>query len=115
MKTKTLFIALALAVLAPAIPASAQSRQVEPLRIDRTVEPLFPNTLLRSYPKGGFARLVLNVSAQGQLEDALVVGYNARGFADEALWVVKRWRYEPARLGGEAIASSWELVITFEQ
>jgi TonB family protein len=113
MKTKTLFMAFAFAVLAPATPASAQSRQIEPLRIERTVEPIFPSALVRTHPKG-IARLVLNVSSQGALEDALVVGYNARGFADEALWVVKRWRYEPARLGGEPIASSWEVVITFE-
>lgn len=118
MKTKTLSAAFALAIVAWAAPAPAVAQESEPAvagpRIIRTVEPVFPASLLPSHPKGGHARLVLELSSTGELADVLVTGYTARGFANEALWCAKRWRYEPARLHGQPIASQWELLMTFE-
>lgn len=117
MKTKTFLAVLALCAMAALSPARAQSwSNVTPVQIDRTAEPVFPPDLLRTHSKdGGKARVMLNVSAEGALEDALVIGYTARGFADEAMWAVTRWKYQPARLRGEAVSSTFELLFTFEQ
>lgn len=116
MKTRPFLavLACALVALAASTPAAAQIQSITPPRIERTVEPVFPAGLLQAHSKGGHARLVLEIAASGALEDALVIGYSAKGFAEEALWAARRWRYQPALLRNEPIASQWELLVSFE-
>jgi TonB family protein len=54
------------------------------------------------------------VGPDGKLNDWLVVGYTMPEFADVAVRAIKHWRYEPARLRGEPVGATTELVFHFE-
>ena len=83
----------------PAVDSSANS----PLLIEQTVAPQFPNALAFSPISDGTANIVIHVDANGQLVDLLVASYTNRAFADEAVDVLRRWRYTAAREKGEPI------------
>ncbi len=74
-----------------------------PLIIEQTVEPQFPNALAFSPISDGTANIVINVDANGKLVDLLVASYTNRAFADEAVTVLRRWRYTAPRENGEPI------------
>lgn len=115
MKHLRLLTTLGLAGLTLAVSAMAQQpAEIQRLKIVQTVEPEFPLRLLNSHPQGGQARVLISVSAQGELEDYLVVGYTHRGFADELVSAIRRWKFEPTRVNNEPIASSTEIVTSFE-
>ena len=53
------------------------------------------------------------IDRDGSVRDPEVVD-GAGPFASAALRAVKRWKYEPAREGGEAVATTWETRFDFE-
>lgn len=85
-----------------------------PLRIEQTIEPRFPTALLLSPITEGEARVVVNIDASGKLVDWLVTGYTDKAFADEAVTVLKAWRYEAPVENGEPIGVRTELRFQFE-
>jgi TonB family protein len=85
-----------------------------PLRIEQTIEPRFPPELALSTLREGEARVVVNIDANGQLVDWLVTGYSDRAFADEAVTVLKAWRYEAPRDDGQPVGVRTELRFQFE-
>lgn len=107
----TFVLALAASTLLaePARPTEFQSAKVI-----QTVEPIFPESLVAVSRNGGRARIVLSVTAEGRLNDWLIVSYTRREFAEAAVYALKKWQFEPARLRGEAVPVSIELTFNFE-
>lgn len=95
-------LAFGAAVTLPARPTVVSSGN-SPLVIEQTVEPQFPNALAFSPVSDGTADIVVNVDATGKLVDLLIASYTNRAFADEAVSVLRRWQYTPARENGEPI------------
>lgn len=63
----------------------------------------------------GFVTLRLRIDATGRVEDAVVVKAEPAGvFDDAALQTARRYRFTPARRGGEAVASTLQQTIRFE-
>jgi TonB family protein len=83
-------------------------------KIFQTVEPLFPYQLQQVSVSSGEARVVINVDASGKLNEWLVIGYTMPDFADAAVRALKQWKFEPARLRGEPVGTTVELVFHFE-
>ncbi len=84
------------------------------MKIMETVDPIFPIALQQLSVTKGEARVVINVDPDGKLSDWLVVGYTMPEFADAAVRALKRWKYEPARLRGEPVGTTSELIFHFE-
>jgi TonB family protein len=96
-----------------AITSAIVSAGNTPVRIEQTVEAQFPPRLNFSTISSGEARVMINIDADGQLADLLVTGYTHQAFADEAVRVLKQWRYHPAIVNDEAVGSRVELQINF--
>jgi TonB family protein len=98
--------------------ASAQMPSLPPdwqsTKIFQTVEPIFPFDLQQLSVTSGEARVVINVDASGKLSEWLVIGYTMPEFADVAVRALKQWRFEPARLRGEPVGTTVELIFHFE-
>lgn len=94
--------------------AATLAAQTTPLRIEQTVEPQFPHSLSLTHLTSGEARVVVNIDADGRLVDWLVTGYTHKAFADEAVSVLKQWRYVAATERGEPTGIRTELRFEFE-
>ena len=96
----------------------AQILQSQPewqsLNIQQTVDPVFPYRLQELGVTNGEARVAINTDATGKLMECLVVGYTRPEFADEAVVVIKQWKFEPARLRGEPVGTTVELLFSYE-
>ena len=87
---------------------------MQPLRIIRTVDPRFPDALVRRGIYEGDASVVLLVDAEGRLADWLLIGFSHPYFGREATEVLPKWRFEPARRDGVPCDSRTELTFNFE-
>ena len=85
-----------------------------PLRVVNTCEARFPTGLLLDAVYQGDVWVIVSVGTDGKLADALVTRYTHRALADEALYVVGKWRFEPARQDGRPVVACAELHIRFE-
>ena len=94
------------------IPAPAPEWQS--LKINQTVEPVFPYQLQQLSVTSGDARIVINVDGTGKLDEYLVIGYTMPEFADVVVRAVKQWKFEPAKLRGEPVGATVELDFNFE-
>ena len=109
MKTHPCFSVVLFAAFAAALAA-----QTTPLRIEQTVEAQFPHSLSLTHLTSGEARIVVNIDAGGKLVDWLVTGYTHKAFADEAVSVLRQWRYAAPTERGEPIGVRTELRFEFE-
>lgn len=116
-KTKwSLLAALVVVAVASVCVAEVQPmdpKDIEPLKIHRTVEPLFPPMLLKRLVDEGEARILIMVDRQGRLADWIVTGYTHAPFAKEALDVLQKWKFEPATYQGQPIDARAELRFMF--
>src|SRR5579863_2767072 len=87
-----------LALAAPAAFGQFATPAYEPLKIDQTVSPVFPQEALTSGYRTGTVRVAIQIDADGKLSDYLVTVYSHPKFADAALEAIKQWRYRPARI-----------------
>jgi TonB family protein len=94
--------------------AAALTAQTTPLRIEQTVEPRFPHALALTNITDGEARVVVNIDADGRLVDWLVTGYTHKAFADEAVTVLKEWRYTVPTERGQPVGIRTELRFEFK-
>ena len=85
-----------------------------PCKIYRTVQPVFPSRLLNSGVIRGEARVMLEIDTSGQVADTLVTAYTHRELADEALRVIKLWRYTPSLVERQPLVSTLALTFIFE-
>jgi TonB family protein len=84
------------------------------LKIEETVEPVFPYRLQQLAVTTGEAHVVINTDAEAKLTEWLVVGYTYPEFAESAVAAIKQWKFEPARLHGERVGTTVELIFNFE-
>jgi TonB family protein len=103
-----------LLVVSFAVFTSVLAARTTPLRVEQTIEPRFPAALALSHVTDGEARVVVNIGADGKLIDWLVTGYTDRSFAEEAVTVIKAWRYVAPTEDGEAVGIRTELRFQFE-
>jgi len=94
--------------------AAALAAQSTPLRIEQTVDAQFPHVLSLTHLTAGEARVIINIDADGRLVDWLVTGYTHKAFADEAVSVLKQWRYVAPTERGQPIGVRTELRFDFE-
>lgn len=109
MKSSPCFSVVLFAALTAAL-----TGQTTPLRIEQTVEALFPHALTLTHLTAGEARVVVNIDADGKLTDWLVTGYTHKAFADEAVSVLRQWRYVAPTERGESFGVRTELRFEFE-
>ena len=84
-----------------------------PVRIEQTVEAQFPASLALSTITSGEARVTINVDSEGRLIDWMVTGYTHKAFADETVYLLKQWRYSPAKVDGEPVSVRLDLQMYF--
>lgn len=101
---------------AAARPAETGQRvpDYQPPRIIRTIEPVFPETLLPTHRRGGKVDVLVRIDGAGRLTDWLVTRFTAAPFAAAAVEAVRQWKYEPAVLAGEPVPICLELHFSFE-
>jgi TonB family protein len=96
----------------------AQILQLQPewqsLHILQTVNPVFPYHLQDIGVTNGEACVAINTDATGKLVEWLVFGYTRPEFADAAVVAIKQWKFEPARLRGEPVGTTVELLFSYE-
>lgn len=109
MKTTPGLCLLAFAALATGLTAASS-----PLLIDQSVEARFPHSLSLSTITEGQARVVVDIDAEGRLVDWLVTAYTHKAFADEAVHVLRQWRYTVPRISGQPVGIRTELRFDFE-
>lgn len=71
-----------------------------PWRVQQTTRAKFPVRLLQDGVLRGEAHVRVSLSAEGDLLDALVTSCSHRDFGEEAIRVVREWRFIPARAEG---------------
>jgi TonB family protein len=97
-----------------AVFTSILAARTTPLRIEQTIEPRFPAALELTHITDGEARVVVHIDADGKLVDWLVSGYTDKSFAQEAVSVIKAWRYVAPTEDGESVGVRTELRFQFE-
>jgi TonB family protein len=97
-----LAVATALAAAVPT-PATAEPPPNVPWKVHQTVPAVFPPRLLQRGVRSGIVLVRASVLETGKLADALAIAATDREFADEALRVIRLWRFDPARMDGHAI------------
>ena len=90
-------------------PASAD---IVACKVIQTVKPVYPVRLMNDGITKGEARVVLQVDSTGQLTDTLVTAYTHKAFADEAVYAIQQWKFQPASVGGEPAGGIVE--VTFD-
>lgn len=112
MKLRSLtFLALALAApVAQAAPLSAYT----PMKVIQTQPVSYPRQLTDLGITTGQVRVSVQIDETGQLTDHLVTAYSHPLFAESAVQALKKWRYEPAVLQGQARSATVDLEFVFE-
>lgn len=84
------------------------------LQIHQTEEATFPRMLIAQGITSGEAWILISIDAGGRLTDALVSRYTQRPFADEALRVIRLWRFEPVLIEGRPTAVCTQVKFSFQ-
>lgn len=92
---------------APALPMDA------PWRVHQTTPARFPVRMLQDGVTAGEAHVRVSLSAEGELLDALVTSCSHRDFGEEAMRVVRQWRFIPARAEGRWVGVVGDLDFDF--
>lgn len=93
------------------VPQETQTTQARPRSRPK---PRYPRIAQRQGIEG-FVTLRLRIDATGRVQDAVVVKSDPGGvFDDAALATARRYRFTPARRGGEPIETTLEQTIRFE-
>lgn len=111
MKT-SISLVICLVLFSVALHARGQksSTDFQPPQVISTVEPSYPaNTVA-----GGTVILKVTVSSSGEIEDVRVL-QRAKGFTQQAIETVRKWKFEPAKLDGRPVAASIPVAFSFSQ
>ena len=86
------------------------SLNFQPPQVISTMGPSYPaNTVA-----GGTVVLEVTVSASGEIKDVRVL-QEAKGFMQQALEAVRKWKFKPASLDGKAVTASVPVAFSFSQ
>lgn len=105
---------LLLLVLAGVGASTAPAASIEQLKLADRVDPVFPSGLSLFGVTRGSARCVLDVDANGRVEDVLVIAHTHEFIAVAVKSVLPQWRFEPARVDGRAVPAQTTLEITLQ-
>jgi TonB family protein len=83
-----------------------------PVAIDRA-EPNYTNAARKARIEGVIIVEAI-ISKTGRVEDVRVIKGLPAGLSNEAEEAVKKWRFKPGTLNGEAIATIFNLTVTFK-
>lgn len=97
--------------LALAAPALGQSKPEPPVPV-RTVPPDYPDELRRE-GVSGVVTVKCSIDAQGNVVDAKVEKSTNAGFEPAAIAAVKKWKFKPAKLDGNAVGITVAIPIKF--
>lgn len=84
------------------------------MKLIQTERVIYPNEALQLGITTGEVHVSLQVDEAGKLTDVLVTAYTHPILAESAVQALKKWRYEPAWLGGEAMSATVDLEFQFE-
>ncbi|MBI2513564.1 MAG: TonB family protein [Opitutae bacterium] len=112
MKTLRFVFVPLFATLLGAAPAPAATG--DGLRVLERVDPTFPTEVTLQGITRGIVSCVVDIDAQGKVEDVLVTAHTHRSFAREVREALPLWRFEPATLRGEPVPSQTQLTFTIE-
>lgn len=73
--------------------------------------PRYPDSLLMEGITRGNVIIALSISAEGKVSDSLVLGYTQAVLATRCQEALKEWRFTPARLDGDPVAT--QITLTF--
>jgi len=83
-------------------------------KIIQTTRAIYPVRMMNEGVPSGSARVVLHVNSEGHLVDSLVVAFTRQPFADEAMRVIQKCKFEPEYVNGEPIDSVVTLAFDFQ-
>ena len=106
---KTLSSLLALFSFAAAIPATAA---LESIKIEPTLQPQMPFSLLQRGVIEGRVVVAIDVNAEGKMTDYLVVGYTHEPLVKPIVEALKSWQYQPARQDGVPVPAQIEVTVS---
>jgi TonB family protein len=111
MRKRLGLLAIAAFVAASVMPHAQQEASLfEPPQIISTAEAAYPPNVVA----GGTVVLEVTVGPTGGIENVRVV-QPAKGFTDQALKAVSKWKFQPARLHGNPVAASVPVAFSFSQ
>lgn len=115
MKTLRLLL-LPAAMSCGSLAAVAQfaTQDYAPMKFFQTDSPVFPQEVLAQGFRSGVVHVAIQVDADGVLTDYLVTTYTHPAFARNAVAALKKWRYEAARIHGEARGAKADLTFNFD-
>jgi len=94
--------------------AVSQPTDYVPMKVIQTEGVLHPRRVTDLGITRGEVRIAIQIDHDGTLTDHLVTAYTHPLLAESAVNALKKWKYEPAWLGGEARGATVELVFHFE-
>lgn len=103
------FASLAYAESPLALPEDAEP----PIPWATNARPPYPDGRALTTEDPATVTLGIVVERDGSVRDPRVID-GAEPFASAALRAAERWRYEPARVAGRAIAVGWQIRVRFE-
>jgi TonB family protein len=114
--TKTALTALVCAACLGNPPAarSQPGPYYVPMRYIETVTPVFPQKVIALGLMRGEAAVAVQIDAEGQLTDYVVVGYSHPAFGSEAVAAIKQWKFIPALIRGTPVSSTIDLSFRFK-
>lgn len=92
-------------------PASSPANYI-PCKIHQNRQANYPIRLLHQGVLSGEATAVIEVDSTGHVTDRLVTSYTRREFADQMMYAIDHWTFEPGQIDGKPVISVF--AITFE-
>jgi protein TonB len=96
----------------PTMPLRVGGDVKAPVAIDR-IEPKYTDSAKKARVTGVVVIEAI-ISKSGRVENVRVIKGLPLGLADEAEKAVQRWRFKPGTLGGQPVATIFNLTVTFK-
>ncbi len=114
MKNQTLLALCASILCSPLAIAQIGLPDYVPVKINQTVDAVYPSRMVAAGVKSGVASLAIAVDDNGVLTDCLATAYTHPAFAEAARAALQKWTFEPARIHGAPRNSKADLTFHFE-
>src|SRR5271169_3594502 len=107
---------LCAATLLVALPVAARAGFPDyvPLKINQTVDSVYPRSAVDVGLTSGFASVAVSIDETGILADYLILAYSHPKFAENAVGALKQWTFEPAQVHGSARSCEADLTFRYE-
>ncbi|HTO03551.1 MAG TPA: energy transducer TonB, partial [Opitutus sp.] len=109
-----LFLSTGLSLAFHGFAATPATLDYVPMKVIQTEAVIYPHRAVQLGITSGEVQVSLQVDEAGKLTDVLVTAYTHPALAESAVQALKKWRYEPAWLGGQAMSATVDLEFQFE-